>query len=52
MGRQTFLIVQQPSHFWPPLKVPAEKLMPHPQISFKSWLYNMDLELKTSGIAS
>ena len=29
-------------HFLQFLKAPAEKLMPHPQISFKSWIYNVD----------
>ena len=32
--------VQHPVHFWPFLRAPAEKLMPHSQISFKSWLRN------------
>ena len=38
-------IVQHPVHFWPFVKAPAEKLMPHPQISFKSWLNNVDSDL-------
>ena len=38
------IIVQHPVYFWPFLKAPAEKLMPHPQISFKSGLNNVDLE--------
>ena len=29
-------IVEYPADFWPFSKAPAEKLMPHPQISFKS----------------
>ena len=38
-------IVKHHVHFWPFLKAPVEKLMPHPQISFKSWLYNVDPEV-------
>ena len=37
---QIKFIVQHLAHFWPFLKAPADKLMPHSQISFKSWLYN------------
>ena len=44
-GINIFFIVQQTSYFWPLLKVPAEKLMPHPKIIFESWFYNMDSEL-------
>ena len=35
-------IAQHPSHFLPFLKAPAEKLMPHSQISFKSWFDNVE----------
>ena len=38
-------IVQNRVHFRPFLKVLADKLMPHSQISFKSWVYNVDLDL-------
>ena len=37
--------VQHQAYFRPFVKVPAEKLMPHYQISFKSWLNNVESEL-------
>jgi len=45
-GCQNKFIVQHPTHFLPLLKVPPVKLRPHSQISFKSWFYNMGLELR------
>ena len=32
------IIVKHPVHFWPFSKAPAEKLMPQPQISFKTFI--------------
>ena len=43
---QNKFIVQHPAHFLPFLKAPPVKLRPHSQISFKSWLYNVGLELR------
>ena len=53
-GHQHFFIVQHPTHFWPLLKVLAEKMMSQPLISFKSWFNNMDLKklIKLSYIVS
>ena len=45
-GCQNKFIVQQPTHFLPFLKAPPVKLRPHSQISFKSWFYNVGLELR------
>ena len=42
----TKLIVQKQEHFWLFLKVLEEKLMPHSQISFKSWFENKDSDFK------
>ena len=39
------IIVRHPAHFKPLLKAPAEKLMPQPKVSFKSWLNIVDWEL-------
>ena len=44
-GCQIKFIVQHFAHFWPFLKALADKLMPHSQISCKSWLNNVALEL-------
>ena len=46
-GCQKKCVVQHPAHFRLFLKFPAEKLMPHFQFSFKSWLNNVDSELYT-----
>ena len=40
-----YVIVHHPAYFWPFLKAAAEKLMPHSQISFKSWLNNVGSKL-------
>ena len=40
-------IVQHPAHFLPFLKAPPVKLRPHSQISFKSWLNNVGLDLRS-----
>ena len=38
------IIVQHPLHLWPFLKTLTGKLMPHFQISFKSWLNHTCLD--------
>ena len=45
-GCQNKFIVQHPAHFLLFLKAPPVKPRPHSQISFKSWLYNVGLELR------
>ena len=45
-GCQIKFIVQYFAHFWPFLRALADKLMPHCQISFKSWLNNVASELR------
>ena len=45
-GCQNKFIVQHPAHLLPFLKAPPVKMRPHSQISFKSWLYNLGLELR------
>ena len=44
-GYQKLIIVQHPARLLPFLKARAEKLMPHYQISFKSWSNNVESEL-------
>ena len=44
-GVKKEFIVQHPAFFLPFLKDPADKLRPHSQISFKSWLNNVGSEL-------
>ena len=43
-GCQNNFTVQHQAHFFAILKAPADKLRPHSQISFKSWLNNVGLE--------
>ena len=45
-GCQNYFIVQHPAHILPFLKAPSDKLRSHSQISFKSWLNNVSLELR------
>ena len=45
-GCQNKFIVQHPAHFLLFLKDQPVKPRPHSQISFKSWLYNVGLELR------
>ena len=45
-------IFQHPVYFWLIFKAPAEKLMAHSQIRFKSGLNNVDSELYTFFIQS
>ena len=47
-GCQTKFIVQHLAHFWPFLKALADKLMPHSQMSFRSWLNNLASESRFS----
>ena len=39
------IVVRHPAHFWPFLKTQAQILMQNPQISFKSFYYNVNSEL-------
>ena len=41
-GCQNKFIVKSLVNFWPFLKAPGDKPLPHSQISFKSWLHNAE----------
>ena len=43
-GCQNKFILKHLVHFSPFLKAPGDKLLPHSQISFKSWLHNAESE--------
>ena len=55
MGRQYFFTVQHPTHFWPLLKVPAEKLVPNPQsvlnVGYIIWTKKYNFLFKKDDIA-
>ena len=44
-GRRKLIFSPTSSAFWPFLWAPAEKLMPHSQVIFKSWSYNEESKL-------
>ena len=45
-GCQNNFVVRHPAHFLPFLKAPSDKLRSNSQISFKSWLNIVGLELR------